>query len=209
MARLVFWPELNVKPFTQYVAWPCHMWLGLVLIRQHRVLRVWCCWLAFHSSLHGIQSERSQHDCCLFIRRAENGRVRAARSEAQTLEHSGTLYCCRGSRSTPGSHWHRRIKAQRNRHRSAYLYCHVNFSKRKRFFSFLEENNNTFCKISIQKYHFMDPVYQHCTDFSLITDLNSIQWLHIQEEANSTNSGFWLRSLQFLPLGVSLSLNSR
>lgn len=81
--------------------------------------------------------------------------------------------------------------------------------QKKKVFSFLEENNNTFCKISIQKYHFMDPVYQHCTDFSLITDLNSIQWLHIQEEANSTNSGFWLRSLQFLPLGVSLSLNSR
>lgn len=147
MARLVFWPELNVKPFTQYVTWPCHMWLGLVLIRQHRVLRVWCCWLAFHSSLHGIQSERSQHDCCLFIRRAENGRVRAARSEAQTLEHSGTLYCCRGSRSTPGSHWHRRIKAQRNRHRSAYLYCHVNFSKRKRFFLFWKKTTTLSVKL--------------------------------------------------------------
>lgn len=106
----------------------CRMWLCLVLIIQHRVLTVWCCWLAFHSSLHGIQSERSQHDCCLFIRRAENGRVRAARSEAQTLEHSSTLYCCREPRSTPRSYWHRCIQALR------YLYCHVNFSQRKRFF---------------------------------------------------------------------------
>lgn len=104
-----------------YVAWLCHVCWGLVLIRWRRVFMVWHCWVAFHSSLHGVQSERSRHDCCLFIHRAGNGRVQATQSKPQTQEHSSTLYCYIGSQSTPcflltqkytSSHTH----TQRNMH---------------------------------------------------------------------------------------------
>lgn len=102
-----------------HVAWLCHGCGGLALIRWRRVFMVWHCWLALHSSLHGVQSEHSQHDCCLFIHRAGNGRVQAARTKTQTLEHSSTLCCCRGSQSTPCSYWHRHIQALR----SIKLHC--------------------------------------------------------------------------------------
>ncbi len=102
----------------------CIMQLGLVLIRWRRVFMVWHCWLAFHSSLHGIQSESNQHDCCLFIHRAGNGRVQAARTKPQTLEHSGTLCRCRGSQSTPCPYWHRHMQALRSTVSLLYnFYC--------------------------------------------------------------------------------------
>jgi len=72
------------------VAWLHHVCLGLVLIRWSGVFVVWHCWLAFHSSLHGIQSERSQRDCCLFIHRAGNGWEQGSSDRALntgTLQH--------------------------------------------------------------------------------------------------------------------------
>lgn len=68
-----------------------HVCSGLVLITRPTVLMVWHWWVVFHSSLRGVQSERGQRDCCLFIHTAGNGSEQAARTKPQTLEHSSTL----------------------------------------------------------------------------------------------------------------------
>lgn len=86
---------------------------GLVLIIRRTVVMVWHCWLAFHSLLHDVQSERGWCDCCLFIHSAGNGGEQAAQTKPQTLEHSGTLCCRRGSQSTPCFWWCRHIQALR------------------------------------------------------------------------------------------------
>lgn len=54
------WPPCRTAVLCVWLCW------GLVLITWRRVLMVWHCWLAFHSSLAAVQSESSKCDGCLF-----------------------------------------------------------------------------------------------------------------------------------------------
>ena len=77
-----------------HVAWLSQARWSLVLISWSAVFIVWHCWLAFHSSLHGIQSECSQHDCCLFIHGAGN-----SREQRPSLKHKNTSASCSDQQS--------------------------------------------------------------------------------------------------------------
>lgn len=71
-----------------YVAWLCDACWGLALIRWRRVFVVWHCWLAFHSSLHSVQSEHSQR-WLLFIY-TQSWKWQSAGSSDKT-SNTGTL----------------------------------------------------------------------------------------------------------------------
>lgn len=71
---------------------------GLVLIRASAVvMAVWRCWLAFHSSLHAVQSAAASWRLFIYTQELEI-------AKAQTLEHFGTLYGPNQRRHTHAPH---------------------------------------------------------------------------------------------------------